>query len=88
MEEIMSSFNSRKFGELAIKTVFMDGKGVSVQYPSESREEWWAVEKYQKRFMKFMDQLSDPKVKEIKLGKGVPKKYLEARAAKEEKESS
>ena len=38
MGEIISSFNSRKFGELAIKTVFMDGKGVSVQYPSESRE--------------------------------------------------
>ena len=76
--DILIHFNSRKFGELAIKTVFMDGKGVSVQYPK----------KYQKRFMKFMDQLSDPKVKEIKLGKGVPKKYLEARAAKEEKESS
>lgn len=27
------SFNARKFGELAFKTVFMDGKGVSVQMP-------------------------------------------------------
>ena len=30
---LSSSFNARKFGELAIKTVVMDGKGVSVQKP-------------------------------------------------------
>ena len=30
---LFSSFNARKFGELAIKTVVMDGKGVSVQKP-------------------------------------------------------
>ena len=39
MGEIISSFNSRKLGELAIKTVFMEGKEVSMKYPSESREE-------------------------------------------------
>lgn len=31
------SFNARKFGELAFKTVFMDGKGVSVQRPGKER---------------------------------------------------
>lgn len=28
------SFNARKLGELAIKSVFQDAKGVSVQFPS------------------------------------------------------
>lgn len=39
--------------------------------------------------MAFMLQLSDPEVKEIKLGHGVPKKYLKQREqrALEEKES-
>lgn len=32
--------------------------------------------------MKFMLQLSDPNVKEVKLGKGIPKKYLKKRAEK------
>lgn len=39
--------------------------------------------------MAFMLQLSDPEVKQIKLGHGVPKKYLKQREqrAREEKES-
>ena len=42
--------------------------------------------------MAFMLQLSDPEVKQIKLGHGVPKKYLKQREqreqqAQEEKES-
>ena len=41
-----------------------------------------SLENYQKRFMKFMLQLSDPNVKEVKLGKGIPKKYLKRRAEK------
>ena len=50
------------------------------------------VDKYQKRFMDFMLQLSDPGVKEVKLGKGIPKKYLKEREERkrqeeEEKES-
>ena len=32
------SFNARKFGELAFKTVFKDGKGVSVQLPRGEAE--------------------------------------------------
>ena len=37
---------------------------------------------YQKRFMHFMLQLSEPGHKEIKLGKGIPKKYLKQREEK------
>lgn len=50
------------------------------------------IEKYQKRFMDFMLKLSDPGLKEITLGKGIPKKYLKEREERkrqeeEEKES-
>ena len=36
--------------------------------------------------MKFMLQLSDPEVKEVKLGKGIPKKYLKKREEKKRQE--
>lgn len=41
---------------------------------------------YQKRFMHFMLQLSEPGHKEIKLGKGIPKKYLKQREEKKRQE--
>ena len=34
VEGVTISFNARKLGELAIKSVFQDAKGVSVQFPS------------------------------------------------------
>ena len=74
--DILIHFNARKFGELAIKSVYDDAKGVSVQFPS----------KYQKRFMKFMLQLSDPAVKQVQLGKGFPKKLLKKREQKKKEE--
>ena len=54
-------FNARKFGELAIKTVVMDGKGVSVQKPPVYRE----------RFMSYINQLTAPGHKPLHLGKTV-----------------
>ena len=36
--------------------------------------------------MKFMLQLSDPEVKEVKLGKGIPKKYLKKREERKRQE--
>ena len=72
----------------------MDGKGVSVQFPSIFFILSYSntIEKYQKRFMDFMLKLSDPGLKEITLGKGIPKKYLKEREERkrqeeEEKES-
>ena len=41
---------------------------------------------YQKRFMHFMLQLSEPGHKEIKLGHGIPKKYLKQREEKKKQE--
>ena len=33
-------FNARKFGELAIKSVYDDRKGVSVQFPRACGDVW------------------------------------------------
>ena len=71
----------------------MDGKGVSVQFPSNLILSYsYTIEKYQKRFMDFMMKLSEPGLNEITLGKGIPKKYLKEREERkrqeeEEKES-
>ena len=73
------SFNARKFGELAFKTVFMDGKGVTVQMPRGKGGGERGGGKYQERFMAWMNQRADPKVKKLTLGKGIPKKYLKER---------
>lgn len=74
--DILIHFNARKLGELVIKSIYDDRKGVSVQFPS----------KYQQRFMKFMLQLSDPAVKQVQLGKGFPKKILKKREQKKKEE--
>ncbi|KAK8791945.1 hypothetical protein WA158_005322 [Blastocystis sp. Blastoise] len=59
--DILIQFNTRKFGELTFKSMVMDNKGVSVQFPP----------KYRERFMSYMDQLTAPGHKPLHLGKHI-----------------